>query len=323
MKILSENEKMSIVKMYIECGNRAKVASFFKRSIKIVTIILHENNIFPSLRKQPLNIDYFKQINSPEKAYWLGFIVADGCLNKTKHKLSFCVKDPDILFKFQKAIGAGSPVRHRFVLDKRTNKMHEQYSLQINSKQFCQHVKNLGINENKSFNFTFPTIDEEYYSHFIRGLYDGDGSICIKTSVKKKQISYKINMISTLEGVLFIKNYFEKHFNWKVQQIFSKTNQGIHYLSMQKNAEKFLQWIYKDSTEETRLNRKYSKYAESVLQFESQYKILINDLTGEVHKVKNIRLFCAERGLNENLIYRTIHTGKSSSKGKHAGWRII
>ena len=54
------------------------------------------------MSKLSLNIDYFKEINSFEKAYWLGFICADGCIHKNGGKLTITVKDREICEKLRK-----------------------------------------------------------------------------------------------------------------------------------------------------------------------------------------------------------------------------
>ncbi len=315
--------KRDVVNLYLEVKRLDIVRSEFKTSIYIIKNILKEAGVEIARRKQPLNIKYFKNIDTPEKAYWLGFIAADGCLHKTKYKLSLCVKDADILFKFQKAIGAGSPVRHRIILDKRTGKTNQQYNLQINSKEFCQYICSHGVDENKSKQFSFPKIEEKYYSHFIRGLYDGDGSIHVNKSKIKKKINYRINMISSIECITFIKMYFEDKLKFKVPKIYSKYDQGIHYLNMEQDALKFLEWIYKDSREEIRLDRKYEKYISNLQAFEDQKRLIVNEKTGESFSIRNVRQFCSEKGLNENVIHRTLKTGKSSKNGKHAGWKLV
>lgn len=261
-RIFTLEEEDSIVKTYLSRRHLGEVRTKFKTSVKLVKQVLQKNNILVSLRKQSLNIEYFKEINSPEKAYWLGFIAADGCLHKTKYKLSFCVKDPDILYKFKEAIGAGSPVGNVFVFDKRTKKEYEQYNLQINSKEFCQHIRNHGVDENKSATFYFPNINKEFYSHFMRGLLDGDGYIMIKYSTKRKNKTIRAGMLSTPECIKFIWDYLVEELKFPFQKIVNTKWGYIDAISIQKDALKFLDWLYQDSTEATRLNRKYKLYAE-------------------------------------------------------------
>lgn len=66
-----------------------EIAILYNRSQTGVGLILKRNCIF-KLKKSRLNmsrlslkIDYFKEIDSNDKAYWLGFICADGNINKT------------------------------------------------------------------------------------------------------------------------------------------------------------------------------------------------------------------------------------------------
>lgn len=56
------------------------------------------------MSKLSLDVDYFKIIDSPKKAYWLGFICADGCIYKNGGKLTLMVKDKEICDKFKSDI---------------------------------------------------------------------------------------------------------------------------------------------------------------------------------------------------------------------------
>jgi hypothetical protein len=261
-RIFTQEEEKNIIETYLFRRHLGEVRRKFKTSVKLIKEVLEKNNIPVSLRKQPLDIEYFKNIDSSEKAYWLGFIVADGCIHKTKYKLSFCVKDPDILYKFKEAIGAGSPVGHTFVFDSRTQKEYEQYNLQINSKEFCRYIKNHGVDENKSKIFTFPQIQEKFYSHFMRGLLDGDGYIMVKYSAKRKNKTIRAGMLSTPECIEFIWAYLVEKLGFPFQAIVNTKWGYINAISIQKDALKFLNWLYQDSTEATRLDRKYKLYQE-------------------------------------------------------------
>jgi hypothetical protein len=323
MKKSIEVSEKEVVKCYLECKSMSNVRNKFKVCAKRIRSILISNGIDITMRKQPLDVDYFKYIDSAEKAYWLGFIAADGHISKTKYKLAFCVKDEDILFKLKNAINAGSPVSHRFNHDKRTNKTYEQYNIQITSKKFCEYIKQHGVTELKSDIFEFPNIEERFYSHFIRGMYDGDGSISIKSSSVRKQATCRINLLSTLECVHYIRDYLNNKFNWELSKIFSKHDQNIHYVSTQKYSLNFLNWIYLDSTPEMRLDRKYNKYIEytDLLKIKKTWKIK-NHNTGDFYEITNLAEFCKNNNLNDNLLRRNFKTSTICRTGKHAGWEI-
>jgi hypothetical protein len=324
MKMSSHELESEIVEAYNESKSLESVRKKFKMCVKTIKEILRLNGVQITMRKQPLDIEYFKEIDTPEKAYWLGFIAADGHLSKTKYKLAFCVKDSDILYKLRSAIGAGSPVRNRKVLDKRTNKENEQYNIQINSKEFCQYIKNHGVDENKSKIFNFPNLKKKLHSHFVRGLYDGDGSIHIKKSKVKNKPTCRINLISTFECISYIKDYLETFMKFNVQHIFSKPDQNIHYISIQKGVIDFLEWIYKDSTAECRLDRKYAKYEEYKKMLDDRKPSIIkNHISGIVYETFNMTQFCREFNLNDNLLRTNFKKGKVPKSGRHAGWELV
>jgi intein-encoded DNA endonuclease-like protein len=127
---------------------------------------------------------------------------------------------------FQRAINSGSPVAERANFDDRTKKTNYSCEIQVNSKEFCQYIKNHGVDENKSKVFIFPSIEEKYYSHFVRGLYDGDGSIYVKVSPVKKRIWFKVNLINSQSCVGFIKNYLSK-LGISTEKIFAKPAENI------------------------------------------------------------------------------------------------
>lgn len=128
-------------------------------------------------RKHNFNEDYFKIIDSEEKAYWLGFIAADGCVYCQKGnnawRLQINLKGSDVghLRLFQKAIQSDYKIAEKMV------GKSEVCQLKINSKILCEDLINLGIIERKSLVVKMPKIKDELQRHFIRGYFDGDGNI--------------------------------------------------------------------------------------------------------------------------------------------------
>lgn len=131
------------------------------------------NYISSAKRLNPnLNESYFNQINSPEKAYWLGWIISDGAITnqpeKSKFQLEITIKqeDEDILHLLEKDLGVENKVYT-------SQKIYKRFSL--GCKQMIYDLENLGITQNKSFTVKVPQFDESYNSAFLRGLFDGDG----------------------------------------------------------------------------------------------------------------------------------------------------
>ena len=54
--------------------------------------------------KYNFNEDYFEKIDTEDKAYFLGFIVADGCISSKFNRISIIQKETDILYEFKRYI---------------------------------------------------------------------------------------------------------------------------------------------------------------------------------------------------------------------------
>lgn len=143
--------------------------------------------------KNYINEDYFKNIDSSNKAYWLGFIMADGCICLNKHTLKYYFslrlsrKDDSHLIKFSKEINFDSSKIKRGISFRNNNKNY--YSeLHSYNNNFCLNLIDKGIIPHKTGKEIFPNISclpEQYQSDFIRGFYDGDGYIKAETNTIK------------------------------------------------------------------------------------------------------------------------------------------
>lgn len=135
-----------------------------------------------------LDISYFNEINTPEKAYWLGFIWADGNISKSSERssgmnrlrLSQKWTEKQHLEKFKQAINTDydiKPVYHA------NNKTVAQ--LDINCRPLCQALCSLGYST-KDKRTDLPQINSNLIPHFIRGYFDGDGCLSLYTQKIKK-----------------------------------------------------------------------------------------------------------------------------------------
>ncbi|PIU99063.1 hypothetical protein COS59_01765 [Candidatus Wolfebacteria bacterium CG03_land_8_20_14_0_80_36_15] len=151
-----------------------------------------------------VNEDYFKKW-SPNMAYILGFILADGCIIRGTYKgysdaLKFGVqkRDIDVLEKIKKELSA----EHKISLMK--NAAH----LCITSQKIVNDLKILKISYQKSLREIIPNVPKKYIRDFIRGIVDGDGGVSIdKTGYPNLSICGGKNTIT------FIRDYFLKKFN--------------------------------------------------------------------------------------------------------------
>lgn len=139
------------------------------------------------------NEDFFQTIDTEEKAYWLGFIFADGCISKSdsvvssenRITLALSVKDEQHLEAFAKAINMPTEkIRH--VFPKHSYSGSEMLYLYCNSIKMANDLKTLGYSPHKASHVEMPDIHEDFIRHFIRGYFDGDGCVSGK-ALKSRQ----------------------------------------------------------------------------------------------------------------------------------------
>lgn len=207
------------------------------------------------MNKKVINENYFEKIDCPKKAYWLGFIAADGYINKECTKLSICIKDLEILEKFKKDVETDYAISKIEQFDKRTNKIYEEYSMQISNKNFIKWVVEHGITHEKTNFIDVEKINMEYFSYFVAGLFDGDGSVFLC-----KNGSLKCSLISTEEILQLIDNELLKiGIKPLKHQRVTKNKENVVKGFWYKYSKQFLEYIYKGD-KNFYLKRKYDIY---------------------------------------------------------------
>ncbi len=130
-------------------------------------------------KKYTINENYFEEINTSDKAYFLGLLVSDGYGSSNGFQINLQIGDIDILKTFTEYINYNGTIK--IAQDNRKESYKDIAKLIICCQKIGNDLIQYGITKGKSHNAFFPDIPEEFYSHFIRGVFDGDGSIFIKT----------------------------------------------------------------------------------------------------------------------------------------------
>lgn len=111
---------------------------------------------------------------TPESCYWAGFLAADGNVD-SKGRVRLMLKYDDIshLEKFRAFMGSTHTIGSNTTL-------YNRCSFEFTSKEICEVLDlNFNIIPNKSLAYAFPkSIPDKLLNHFIRGYFDGDGSVC-------------------------------------------------------------------------------------------------------------------------------------------------
>jgi len=153
-------------------------------------------------RKYEINEYYFDNIDTPNKAYILGFLYADGC-NHIKHNntitLELQQKDADILELIKNEIGSSKPL-YWFNTIRTDGVERHMVSMVLNSKHMCEMLSKCGCVHKKTFLLEFPDfLEERLYSHFIRGYFDRDGCASIvKESGKNRENRLHVTIMSSI-----------------------------------------------------------------------------------------------------------------------------
>lgn len=144
-----------------------------------ISRFLKENGIPVSARNQfrtkySLNHRYFQKIDSPNKAYLLGWMYSDGFVNPISNTVGMILDDESPLLFFKSQIQLTKPLFQNPHHKKTTQ------TLTFASYEMKNDLIKLGCIPRKSLILEFPNseqVPENLLPHFVRGYFDGDGSI--------------------------------------------------------------------------------------------------------------------------------------------------
>lgn len=149
------------------------------------------------------NVDYFENIDTEDKAYFLGFILADGHIRCKYHSLVIKIKnnDKEILNKFKNNINFEGELWYA---------PNNQLQIIISSPKLIKDLSKYSIIPNKTNFVEFPEIPKHLENHFMRGVFDGDGCISIKKEKRKGKGGNRgqVNLCSGSKN--FIYKYVDK-----------------------------------------------------------------------------------------------------------------
>jgi hypothetical protein len=190
----------AIIEYFKKVNSTVKTAKKFGYSNSGIHQILKRNGLkgldkSETQRKHTFNQEYFENIDTEGKAYWLGFLYADGYIGKNNNEVTLALssKDRKHIEKFSNSIDSTYTIRDKFV--KSGKFIGKNYSvLSVFSSKTKSDLIDKGCFNCKSLILKFPTkVPDELVHHFIRGYFDGDGSVFI--SKEKHHRSGKIENI--------------------------------------------------------------------------------------------------------------------------------
>lgn len=290
-KNFSEEDDKKIEQLYNEGKSTREIGKIMNTSGVTISKHLQKmgvkiKDLHKSRQIYSFNENYFKTIDDEHKAYWLGFIAADGCVLEPTYQVS--KRTGKIIRKEQGALQIGLQEKDKAHLEKfqkdikdthkiNFSKKRKAYDIKILSNIICMDLQQYNIVPRKSLVLEFPdNIREDLLRHFIRGYFDGDGSIAFCKN-KKGVISIGSIQVSIIGTVMFLNtlnNILEDELQFKEKVVdlgnrHKPVTKTIFFSSIA-HTKKFLDFIYKDST--IYLDRKYERY----LIFNKKYEEYLN-----------------------------------------------
>ena len=267
-RLLPVEEKEMIKALYENHVSTVKIGQLYGVWNKSIAAVLDEYGIERNqnemVRRYNVDQHYFDVIDTPNKAYVLGFLSADGCNFPSKCTISMSLEecDREVLEAIREDMKNEHPLEYIDYSNKHDfgYTYKNQYRMLIFSKHMCNQLTDKGVVPNKSLQLKFSSkVKPEFYSHYVRGVFDGDGSIGVK-SLESYTGSISISLTSTFDFCNSLALILD---GLGVDYIIGEASNhnGITaalYISKAKSKKVFLDWIYKDA--ELFLERKHDIY---------------------------------------------------------------
>ncbi len=211
-------------------------------------------------------------------AWALGLLFTDGHIRG--NLVQFTSVDIELLEKVRKLFQSSRPIQKR---TQSYDKSKHIYAFAFSHPRIGEDLKKLGLHERKSLDMVFPVIPEEYIKHFIRGCWDGDGSVFI--SGGKMNANYtcgSLNFIERLVHELYKVGVHKRRLplnKTDADRMWSNYPTGKYPLTIHKekrsksyyikidsrgNLEKLFHYFYDDVDESIYLNRKFKAFAKGL-----------------------------------------------------------
>ena len=221
----------------------------------------------PNGTQAKINHDYFENIDSEHKAYWLGFIYADGSITKKAYekgsytyrlRMELMFEDKYILE--QMALDLESDLKPKEYYNDTSsfegyNKPKHTAYIMFSSKKMGEDLVKLGVVPNKTLILkSLPSIPDNLMKHFIRGYFDGDGSVYLT-----KDNTIKTAFYGTHDFINSIQDFLIKELDLTKKKITDQKEANVSFVGMAKQeSEELYHYMYDEAT--IFLNRKYEKY---------------------------------------------------------------
>lgn len=261
----TEEEKDTILNAYKKLGTDKAIVTLKKVGIEVSSTTIRriikklgfKRDNSDSYRKYTLNKNYFAKIDTPNKAYILGFIAADGSVYG--NILSIELKNGDsehkLLEQISEELGSNKPIEDTFHYNKRYN-LHTQGSrVTFYSDRLVTDLNSYGItpNKTKTLHVNLTLIPNKYLRDFWRGVMDGDGSLYLTNGIHKS-----LCLVGSKQIITSFHDLIKAKYNISCK-ILNRKDKNMHQITYQKevNVIQIASYLYENSS--LYLERKYQR----------------------------------------------------------------
>lgn len=192
-------------------------------------------------RKHTWNYDYFNEIDSEHKAYWLGFLLGDGSVVSQQNykKVRFVQCDYEILLDFCKDIEHSGFPAYEGPRMKKT--YSEAWSVNLFHTGFAESLEWWGLS--KKSTRPWPSLGD-LDCHAVRGLLDADGHVWGDTEKHSFSISFTHASKDLAESVMELL----RSVTGSKAKVFRGNGTWQWSISGRNSVACLANWLYKDST---------------------------------------------------------------------------
>ena len=212
---ITESQVTDIVSSYSTCTAK-ELASKHKLSKRYILKLWAKHGMKgKSRRKYAVDLNYFATIDSPDKAYFLGFIAADGCVRKPVHgplvlAIRVSSKDEEILVSFLKHLRSDIPVHHSPYTTPWNKAIKEASYVYVIGDKICGDLAKHNVVQRKTQDYEPTPLPDSLMPHFTRGYFDGDGTIYkVGTKGGNAPSDYRLAIAVNNKTGCFFQRYLE------------------------------------------------------------------------------------------------------------------
>lgn len=285
-----QNKSLEDIASQFNCSRQAiqyimKKHGIQRRKRSEARVLAIKNNKFKTFKYDDINEEFFS-LWSPGMAWVLGLIFTDGNLQNSVQnglRVSISSVDYELLDKVRNLMQSKREIKKKA---QSYDKNKYIYQFEFYREKMRSDIQELGLTERKSLTMQFPKVPEAYVRHFIRGCWDGDGSVYFESEkLRADYVTGSKVFIETLVEKLYKAGIHRKFLHYESEEEKRKLISRYSYhnyplaiykkhakspcfyikISTKENLERLFNWLYINVNESMFLSRKYKIFVEGLI----------------------------------------------------------